>query len=323
MTDWRPTCGPEIAARRADLLGRLRQHFDNERVLEIDTPALSRSAVSDVQIESLQVTSVLTDQPLYLNTSPEFCMKRMLAAGYPDIYSICRVFRDGESGSRHQPEFTLLEWYRLGFDLNAIVDDALVLVAAALGRPSLAETAEILDYREAFAAFANVDPLSASVAELADAAHGDASLRNTLGDERDDWLDLLLTTRVATAFKGDRLTVLRHYPASQAALAQLCPNNSLVAERFEIFMGALELANGYVELTDAEEQSRRIAADQTARQHRGQQQRASDDTLISALSAGLPACAGVAVGIERLQMVHENTDDIRSVISFPFEHIDD
>ncbi|MDH5242180.1 MAG: EF-P lysine aminoacylase GenX, partial [Gammaproteobacteria bacterium] len=132
MTDWRPSSGPESAARRAAMLRRLRDHFENASILEVETPALSFAAASDVQIESLEVRSVLSDQPLYLHTSPEFCMKRLLAAGYPDIYAISRVYRDGECGHRHQPEFTMVEWYRLGYQLAAIVDDALQTIAAGL-----------------------------------------------------------------------------------------------------------------------------------------------------------------------------------------------
>ena len=323
MTNWRPTCSANVAAQRAALLGRLRRYFDGEQVLEVDTPALSKTASSDVQIESLEVSSALSTQPLFLHTSPEFFMKRLLAAGYPDIFSICRVFRDGESGRRHQPEFTLLEWYRRGFDLDAIIDDTLSALATALDDASLRDTAITLDYRDAFIAAAGVDPISASISALADAAGADVSLRESLGDEHDDWLDLLLTSKVAPTFEEHRLTVLRHYPASQAALAQLCPQDPSVADRFEVFKGPMELANGYVELRDATEQAERIAIDQSQRQRRGRSQRPSDNALVAALEAGLPSCSGVAIGIERLHMIHENTDDIRDVVCFAFDSSDE
>jgi lysyl-tRNA synthetase class 2 len=301
------------------MMRRIRACFDAADVLEVDTPALSGYAVSDTQIESFEIQQCLVSQrPLYLHTSPEVCMKRLLSAGYPDIFSICRVFRDGESGPRHQPEFTMIEWYRLGFGLQDIVDDTIKLIAAALNTDELAEPHQH-DYRDIFLQIANVDPLTATIDELADAASADCDLQKALGDERDDWLDLLLATRIAPAFDTHRLTVLRHYPASQAALARLCPDEPRVADRFEVFFGALELANGYVELVDAEEQLQRMHADNANRRRRNRTVRPHDRSLLAALQAGLPASAGVAMGFERLQMIHDRTDDIRDVITFSFE----
>ena len=249
MTRWRPVSGPDSAARRAAMLRRLREHFAGVSVLEVDTPALNFAAASDVQIESLEAHSVLSDRPMYLHTSPEFCMKRLLAAGYPDIYSICRVYRDGEVGHRHQPEFTMVEWYRLGYQLVDIVADALQVISVGLDNPELAGSATVTDYRDAFVRAVGVDPVSASIDQLADAADADPGLRSALGDDRDGWLDLLLSTRVAPGFEHDRLTVVQHYPASQSALARICPASNDVADRFEVFIGPLEIANGYVELT--------------------------------------------------------------------------
>lgn len=319
MTRWQPTGAPQAAANRAAMLQRIRKYFEQARVLEVDTPALSPFAVSDTQLESLEIRqSVVSPQPLFLHTSPEFCMKRLLAAGYPDIYSICRVFRDGESGRQHQPEFTMLEWYRLGFELDDIVDDALRVVQAALAAETAFE-AQQYDYRALFIDTVGLDPLLASVDDLATAANADARLRHSLADARDDWLDLLLATRIVPGFRRDRLTVVRHYPASQAALARLCPADAAVADRFEIFLGATELANGYVELTDAAEQSRRWRADNASRRRRGRPERPVDKTFLAALEHGMPPCAGVAMGLERLQMLHDGADDIRDVITFAFE----
>ena len=302
---------------------RLRAYFDAESVLEIDTPALSTTAVSDTNIESLEVISELTNAPLYLHTSPEFCMKRLLASGYPDIYSICRVYRDGEAGRCHQPEFTMVEWYRIGFGLTDIIADTLKAIAMALDDPTLEDEILVIDYRNAFIKVCNVDPLQASIDDLANAADADDGLRRALGDARDDWLDLILTTKLAPTFAADKFTVLQHYPASQAALAQICPADASVADRFEVFMGPVELANGYVELTDTRIQAERIANDQAMRESRGQVVRPHDQSLLAALESGLPACAGVAMGLERLQMMHDKTDDIRNVLSFPFEASND
>jgi len=320
MTTRQQAANVQAARNRAAMMRRIRNHFEVADVLEVDTPALSPYAVSDTQIESFEIPDSLASQrPIFLHTSPEFCMKRLLCAGYPDIFSICRVFRDGESGRRHQPEFTMVEWYRLGLSLSEIIDDTLEVIHAALTTTILAKEAVLSDYRDMFLRNADVDPLTASVDELAHAAHADNDLRQSIGEERDDWLDLVLAIRVAPAFDKDRLTVLRHYPASQAALARLCPNDPRVADRFEVFFGPAELANGYVELTDAEEQSRRIQQDNADRRRRGRRIRPYDTPFMASLESGLPACAGVAVGFERLQMIHDRTDDIHDVISFSFE----
>ena len=315
MSNWRPTADAATARRRAALLARAREYFSERDVLAVDTPALGAAAASDPNIESLEVR-FLDGRVRYLHTSPEFCMKRLLAAGYPDIYSISRVFRDGEAGSRHVAEFTLLEWYRLGFGLEAIIEDTLGAIARCLDRPALAGSAAVHEYADALAAFAGVDAFAASADELAGAAGADAGLRAALGEDRDAWLDLVLSTAVAPRFEAGTLTVLRHYPASQAALARICPADARVADRFEVFLGGLELANGYVELTDAGEQRRRIEADRDARRRRGQPVNPRDDRLLDALGHGLPACAGVAVGVERLHMVADGAAHIRDVLCF-------
>ena len=318
MTNWRPSSGPEVARRRAAMLHRIRQHFGARDILAVDTPALSQFAASDVQIESFLVRSGnLPDS--YLHTSPEFNMKRLLAAGYPDIYSICRVFRDGEAGAKHQPEFTMIEWYRLGRNLETIVTETIQLIVDALATPSLADDVDQFDYAEVFEQHAGIDVFNASNDDLADAAGADTDLRSAIGDDQSGWLDLILGTVIVNKFAPDKLTVLRHYPASQAALARLCPQDPRVADRFEVFYGSSELANGYVELTDAGEQSRRIESDQHERRLSGRTVRPLDTTLVASLASGLPECAGVAVGLERLQMVHDRTDDIRDVVTFAFE----
>ena len=322
MTDWRPTSGVDAAKRRARMIGRIRDYFEAENVLAVETPALSPTAGSDPNIESLVVRSGLApDRDLFLHTSPEFYMKRLLAAGYPDIYSICRVFRDGEAGRRHQPEFTMLEWYRIGFGLTDIIEDTCNLIANAL---QLADPAvDRLNYEEAFLRYTGLNPLSASIDELADSVHAGRDLRASLGEDRDAWLDLVLSLEVAPRFATSRLTVMTHYPASQAALARICPLNSEVADRFEVFFGATELANGYVELTDADEQAQRIDRELASRAAAGQPANPPDAALLAAMQSGMPRCSGVAVGVERLQMVLDGTDDIADVLTFTFGQEDD
>ncbi len=319
MIDWQPTSGPGTAARRAECLATVRQFFRERDVLEVDVPALGRAAVSDPNIDSLEVSArVAGGDPLYLATSPEYAMKRLLAAGYPDIYAIARVFRDGELGRRHEPEFTLIEWYRRDFDLKQISQETCELIAAVLARPALAADRRCLSYRQAFADTVGIDPVSAPLAVLEELAAADADLRNALGDDRDAWLDLVLSTRIAPAFSADRLTVLTHYPASQAALARLDDADPAVALRFEVFLGDTELANGYVELGDAKEQRKRFVEEQSTRRDAGRPSGPLDEQLLAALEAGLPECAGVAVGFERLHMLYDETDDIADVITFSF-----
>jgi len=318
MTDWRPSSSPAAASRRAALLQRARHYFAGQNILAVDTPALSRSAGTDPNIDSLAVRPNVGND-YFLHTSPEFCMKRLLADGYPDIYSICHVFRDGESGGRHIPEFTMAEWYRLGFDLPAIIKDTLQFIAACLDEPELTESTIQFDYAEAFQRFANIDVYEASADDLVRGYGDDERLKSVMGDDRQAQLDLILSTVIAPQFAHNQLTVVRHYPAAQASLARLCPDDKRVADRFEVFCGDLELANGYVELTDAEEQRQRFDQDLELRQQTGRPLRPKDHRFLAALKSGLPDCAGVAVGIERLQMVLDKTDDISDVVTFTAE----
>jgi lysyl-tRNA synthetase class 2 len=312
MNDWRPASGPDVAKQRAELLLRARQYFVENNVLAVDTPTLSPAAATDPHVNSLSVDT--TD--LFLHSSPEFHMKRLLAAGYPDIYSICRVYRKGERGRNHLPEFTMIEWYRLAFSLREIIGDTLQMIEWTLARPGLAQEAVLMDYAHAFNAQLGIDPLLASIQDLSNAAQADATLRASLGGNRDDWLDLIMATKIAPQFCRDKLTVIQHYPASQAVLARFCPANDSIADRFEVYYGNLELANGYVELTDAHEQSTRMDKDLQDRLERGMPAVPRDKQLVAALETGLPDCAGVALGFERLHMLAASTDDIRNVVSF-------
>jgi lysyl-tRNA synthetase class 2 len=192
-----------------------------------------------------------------------------------------------------------------------------------LSKPQLANDVVIVNYRDAFLEICELDPSNSSIEALADMAEADDQLRASLGDERSDWLDLILTMKILPTFAADRLTVIQHYPIAQAALARACPGDASVADRFEVFMGTTELANGYVELSDGEIQTDRVAADQANRENRGLPRRPIDDNLIDALNSAFPACAGVAMGLERLQMVQDNTDNISNVITFAFKASDD
>ena len=312
MSDWRPASSAEVASVRAAMLARARQYFADHEILAVDTPALGPSAPTDPHIASMSVGAA----DLFLHTSPEFHMKRLLADGYPDIYSICRVFRDGESGRHHLPEFTMIEWYRHSMSLDEIIVDTSNLIAVVLERPELATGVSSRDYSGVFADGVGIDPFAASIGELADAATADAQLRTSLGDDRDAWLDLIMATKIAPQFGRNSLSVVKHYPASQAALARVCPADPRVADRFEMFYGELELANGYVELRDPQELERRMDDDLGVRRSHGLPAVPRDEQLLAALRAGLPECAGVAMGFERLHMAAADTDDIRNIVSF-------
>lgn len=311
MTRWRPLCGVELAQRRAAMLERARGYFREHGVLPVDIPSLGSAGVTDPNIETMRATN-----GAFLQTSPEYYMKRLLAAGYPDIFSIGRVFREGEQGRLHLTEFTMIEWYRLGMTLPDIIEDTVQIIGRILERQELVDSLERHDYADLMRAVCDIDPLSAGIEQLAAACHADASLTRSLGNDRDAWLDCLLATRIAPQLPDDRITVVAHFPASQAALARLCPSDVRVADRFEVFFGAVELANGYVELTDAGEQARRMRADNEIRARLGRTPIAADPLLLAALDQGLPECAGVALGFERLHMIAEGASDIRDVICF-------
>jgi len=293
------------------MLARTRLYFDNENVLAVDTPALSTSAPTDPHIASMT-----TGQSAYLHTSPEFHMKRLLADGYPDIYSICRVFRDGEDGRQHLPEFTMVEWYRLAMNLDAIIADTLQLIEFVLERVELASNACRRDYSNCFVDELLIDVRTASIQDLANVVAADEQLRRSLGDDRDSWLELIMATKIVPQFNTSALTVVTHFPVSQAALARHCPQDASLADRFEIYYGEIELANGYVELRDATELRRRMDDDLEIRRKFGLPAMPRDQHLIAAMDTGLPECAGVALGFERLHMVAAGVNDIRNVVSF-------
>ncbi len=295
--------------------------------MEVDTPALARFAVTDPRIQSLPVQSAVFNETWHLQTSPEYAMKRLLASGSPDIYQIGPVFRDGESGRLHQPEFTLIEWYRRGFSLDAMSRETCQLINA-LGEACDQQPANCrqLRYQAVFQSLLGIDPLTAATKELATLAEQqlggqlDAALRESLAAQRALVLDLLMSHLITPALDPRELTVVTHYPASQAALARLSPDDGRCAERFEIFFAGMELANGYRELTDAAELARRFAADREQRRVDGLADRRVDAQLIAAVEAGLPECSGVAVGFDRVLMAWSGCEDIRQVRPFAFSN---
>ncbi|WP_018865369.1 MULTISPECIES: EF-P lysine aminoacylase EpmA [Thioalkalivibrio] len=319
MTDWRPGAAAAREAR-ARLLAGLRGFFAARNVLEVETPILSHGAPLDPMVESWTAASP-DGASGYLQTSPEYPMKRLLAAGAPDIYQIARVFRGGEAGPRHNPEFTLLEWYRHGLDHRRLAREvvALIMTQAALDaawrQPNHLRE---ISYRALFRNHLGVDPLTVEAAELqAVAARQGLEIQGEL--DRDAWLDLLISLVIAPAFPDDRLTVVFDYPETQAVLARPCDQDTRLAARFEVYWGAVELANGYHELCDLAQFRERRERDQAMRRQRGQELPEPDIHLEAALESGLPDCAGVALGVDRLLMCLLGVERIEQVIDFPFE----
>lgn len=314
---WGPSAHLDALRARAVLLARVRAFFAEAGVLEVDTPILSRAGASDPALNSFRARTG-DGRLLYLHTSPEFPMKRLLAAGSGPIYQICKVFRDDERGRLHHPEFSLLEWYRPGWDEGRLMDEVAALVRLVLERPEL--PVERLSYRDLFRQRLNVDPWTASSDTLrARALEVGISGAESLELERDAWLDLLLSHSLEPQLGRARLTFVQDYPPSQAALARVRPGDPPVAERFELYLEGVELANGFCELIDAEEQRARFLADLAIRESRGQHCPPLDERLLAALEAGLPECAGVALGLDRLLMLAIGAHHIDEVLAFPLE----
>jgi lysyl-tRNA synthetase class 2 len=304
---------------RARLYALIREFFAARRVLEVETPMLSGAANTDPNIESFRTEfSGHVDagaRTRWLRTSPEYPLKRLLAAGVGDCYELGRVFRNGEAGPRHNPEFTLLEWYRIGWDQRRLAGEVVELVQAALALVGRVARVEVLEYAALFARELGVDAHHASDLELRAALGGQQV--DPAGLTRDDWLDLLLSHRIQPRLPPGQITVLHDYPASQCALARVVPGDPPLAARFEVYLGSVELANGYHELNDAREQRRRFIADNHRRQARGQARLPMDENLLAVLDA-LPDCAGVALGVDRLLLVLAGGDAIAGVLAVPF-----
>jgi elongation factor P--(R)-beta-lysine ligase len=319
--DWRPSAAREQLVARARLLARIREFFAARGVLEVDTPLIVNAPVSDAHIHSARVelTADAVGRPparLFLHTSPEYAMKRLLAAGVGDIYQVCHVARALETGRVHNPEFTLLEWYRVGFSLGQLMDEVELLVRGLLGRPGTEPAAERISYREAFVRELALDPFEATSAQLARAAAPLAlSARTHL--ERDGYLELLMGSLIGPRLGKERLTFIYGYPASQAALARLDPADPRAAQRFELYARGIELANGFHELAAPAEQRARFEADNAARHRAGLPVHPLDERLLAALESGLPDCAGVALGVDRLLMLASGASHIQEVLAFP------
>ena len=321
-SDFLPTADLETLRRRANLLKTIRNAFDAAGYLEVETPILSHDTVVDAHLDPFVTHAAETSSssPIFLQTSPEFGMKRLLAGGATAIFQIGKVFRQGESGRLHNPEFTMIEWYRVGDDHHRQMDFTADLLRQVC--PGLLGSADIkrFTYDEAFVEFVGQRVLICDAEELRTIAiHHGLQPPESFTDDRDEWLNFLLSELVEPHLGQDTPCFLYDYPASQAALAKVRPDTPPVAERFELYIRGTEICNGYNELTDPTELRRRIDRENAIRMANAKPALPTSNRLLDAMEHGLPECSGVALGFDRLFLLAENRDDIADVIAFPFD----
>jgi len=318
--DWWPTANFDDLKARADLLRVVRDFFFKKGVLEVDTPLMCRFAPTATYIAPIPVYYASHSAPFYLQTSPEYAMKRLLAAGSGSIYQICKAFRNNEEGRLHNPEFTMLEWYRLGFDHHALMDEVEELLMIALN----SQPAERVTYQTLFLQHLQIDPLMASCQQLKECAVAKniqiaPEVVETL--TIDDWLDLLMSHCIEPVLGFHQPVMVYDFPASKAALAKITAGNPPVAERFEVYIQGIELANGYHELTDPNIQLERFQMDVVLRENLGLPFVAIDPYLVQPLQAGLPPSAGIALGFDRLVMLKIQQFNMQAVIPFTVDRV--
>ncbi|KXS53882.1 MAG: lysyl-tRNA synthetase, class II [Marinobacter sp. T13-3] len=316
-SSWRPTASRDALKSRAQQLQYVRGFFAQRGVLEVETPVLGRHGVTDVNLDGVAAHPGLGEVPQgWLQTSPECHMKRLLAAGSGSIFQVSRVFRSGERGRRHNPEFSMLEWYREGFDDAELMVEVAELVCGWLD----CDWPEVVTYREAVQRSAGFDPMTISDRDLQRYCEQWLEPEQLAGLGRDGCLDLVMSFQVEPTLGQGRPAFITHYPASQAALARISTEDGYpVAHRFELYYQGLELCNGYWELTDAQEQRQRFMADNEQRKRAGKPEMALDEAFLAAVGAGLPECSGVALGLDRLLMLKLGASDISDVLAFPIE----
>ena len=315
---WQPSAPVANLLKRAAILAEIRRFFADRGVLEVETPAMSQATVTDIHLVPFETRFVgpgaADGMTLYLMTSPEYHMKRLLAAGSGPIYQMGRSFRNEEAGRHHNPEFTMLEWYRPRYDMYRLMNEVDDLLQQVLD----CDSAETLSYQQAFTRHLGVDPLSADKTELREAAAKlDLSNIADTEEDRDTLLQLLFTMGVEPHIGRDKLTFVYHFPATQASLAEISTEDHRVAERFEVYYKGIELANGFRELTDSREQRQRFEQDNRKRAARGLPQHPVDNNLLDALEHGMPECSGVALGVDRLIMIALGAASLSDVLAFP------
>ena len=319
LTHWQPSADIKNLLKRAKIIAEIRQFFTERGLLEVETPVLSEFGVTDLHLSTFSTEFLAPfgeqSKTLWLSTSPEYHMKRLLAAGSGPIFQISKVFRNEETGNRHNPEFTMLEWYRPHFSMHRLINEVDDLLQQILD----CAPAESLSYQFVFQEYVGLDPLSAERSELIEAARKHNFVAED-DEERDTLLQFLFSEIVEPQIGKDRPVAVYHFPSTQAALAQVSPEDQRVAERFEFYYKGLELANGFHELTDAREQRHRFKLDNQQRKKHGLPTRDIDERFLAALEAGLPNSSGVALGVDRLIMVALDCEKINEVISFAVDN---
>jgi lysyl-tRNA synthetase class 2 len=320
--DWQPACSPELLRARAGMLQAIRQFFTERGVLEVETPLLCHGSGTDPQLSffTSEFHFPPNQQTLFLQTSPEFAMKRLLAAGSGSIFQICKAFRNGESGRFHNPEFTILEWYRVGFSLQDLMDEITDLIAFLFNNPLSLNETQRYSYQAVFERYTGLDVLTfdySSYCAYATAAHLPDAFK-LCGQDHALWLDFLFSHRVQPNLGDNALCLIYGYPTCQSSLARINHDNPLITDRVEIFINGVELGNGYYELTDVIEQENRFDQEIKIRQLSNQIVN-KDQQFISALKAGLPNCAGMAIGLDRLLMILSGSSSISHVLAFPVD----
>ncbi|WP_411133200.1 elongation factor P--(R)-beta-lysine ligase [Yersinia enterocolitica] len=315
---WQPSAPIANLLKRAAIMAEIRRFFADRGVLEVETPTMSQATVTDIHLVPFQTRFVgpgaADGLTLYMMTSPEYHMKRLLAVGSGSIYQLGRSFRNEEAGRHHNPEFTMLEWYRPHYDMYRLMDEVDDLLQQILD----CDSSERLSYQQAFLRHLDIDPLSADKAQLREAAAKlDLSNIADTEEDRDTLLQLLFTVGVEPHIGRDKPAFVYHFPASQVSLAVISTEDHRVAERFEVYFKGIELANGFHELTDGDEQLKRFEQDNRSREKRGLPQHPIDMNLIDALKHGLPDCSGVALGVDRLVMLALGAEKLSDVIAFP------
>lgn len=319
--DWRPKASLEALKVRSEVYQKIRTFFEERGVLEVDTPLMYPRGAMDPHLQAIPVyhseTPKATKKTYYLQTSPEYAMKRLLAAGSGSIYQLCKAFREGERGRLHNPEFTMLEWYRVNFTHYDLMDEMEAFLKYILDVYSV----DRMTYAELFQKNVNLNPHTDSIEKISTIANDlGIRLQNLEHNEtltRDDWLDLIISHHLEPEMGKDRPLLLYDYPVTQAALAKIRSDNPPVAERFEVYYRGVELANGYHELLDADIQLKRFQQDEATRQRLQKPSMEIDMDLVDALRSGMPACAGVALGVDRLIMLKMKTNNIDDVLAFP------
>jgi len=311
---WRPSANIEMLRQRALLLRQLREFFYSRNYLEVETPLLSHAVNPDPNIDSFVVNG--TDTGLFLHTSPEFPMKRLLAAGSGSIFQICKVFRKGEYGQRHNPEFTMVEWYRQGYTYRQLMDE----IDELLQQICNFKTSKKLTYVQLFKTYTGLDIFHSSVVEMRLLLENKGCFfSDNIDNDIDTWRDLVMTHLIEPQIGFEQPMFVYDYPATQSALAIISPNDANLAQRFELYIKGKEIANGYQELLDADEQQRRFQAQLDIRQKRGESGLPLDQNLVEALAASeIAATSGVALGLDRLMMVLHDIETMPEVVSFDF-----